>query len=116
MERDGRVAAEASTPECVPLSCPDCRVPSERVHSRYGRHLVDAPRGGRGVMIELSVCRLFCGNGACPQVIFAEQKDGLTSRYGRRTSVLRQVGGALGVVLAARCGPSGPAARHRGQP
>ncbi|CCK24426.1 type III restriction protein res subunit [Streptomyces davaonensis JCM 4913] len=30
-------------------ACPDCGVPSGRAHSRYGRHLADAPCGGRGL-------------------------------------------------------------------
>lgn len=72
------------------------------MHSRYGRRLADAPCGGRGVVIELSVRRLFCDNGECRRVTFAEQIDGLTSRYGRRTPVLQRMLAALGVVLAAR--------------
>ncbi|MFB7956622.1 ISL3 family transposase [Streptomyces sp. NPDC056045] len=100
--RDGRVVIEASTPEDVPVLCPGCQAPSGRVHSRYGRRLADAPCGGRGVVIELSVRRLFCDNGECRRVTFAEQIDGLTSRYGRRTPVLQRMLAALGVVLAAR--------------
>ncbi|MFD0403755.1 ISL3 family transposase [Kitasatospora sp. NPDC127116] len=100
--RDGRVVIEASTPGHVPVPCPGCGAPSDRVHSRYGRHLADAPCGGRGVVIELSVRRMFCDNRGCPRVTFAEQTDGLTSRYGRRTPVLQRILAALGVVLAAR--------------
>ncbi|MEV6209139.1 transposase family protein [Kitasatospora sp. NPDC051914] len=100
--RDGLAVVEASTPGSVPLPCPDCRIPSVRAHSRYERHLADAPCGGRGVVIELSVRRLFCDNDGCPRVTFAEQIDGLTCRYGRRTPVLQRMLGALGVVLAAR--------------
>ncbi|MGW3046290.1 transposase family protein [Kitasatospora sp. NPDC001159] len=101
-ERDGRVVIEASTPEAVPVPCPDCGASSDRVHSRYGRRLADAPCGGRGVVIELSVRRLFCDNGDCPRVTFAEQIEGLTCRYGRRTPLLQQQLSAPGVVLAAR--------------
>ncbi|MET8543924.1 ISL3 family transposase [Kitasatospora sp. NPDC004799] len=100
--RDGHVVIEASTLEDVPVSCPGCQTASGRVHSRYGRRLADAPCGGRGVVIELSVRRLFCDNGDCPRVTFAEQIEGLTCRYGRRTPVLQRMLGALGVVLAAR--------------
>lgn len=78
--RDGRVVIEASTPEGVFVPCPDCRAPSGRVHSRYGRRLADAPCGGRGVVIELSVRRLFCDNSKCRRVTFAEQIQGLTCR------------------------------------
>lgn len=55
--RDGRVVIEASTPEHVPMPCSDYRISSDRVHSRYGRHLADVPCGGLGVGIELSVRR-----------------------------------------------------------
>lgn len=57
--RDGRTVIEASTPQGGFVPRPDCGVASGRVHSRYGRHLADAPCGGRGVVIELSVRRLF---------------------------------------------------------
>ncbi|MFI6493449.1 ISL3 family transposase [Streptomyces sp. NPDC050564] len=100
--RDGRLVIEASTPEGVYLLCPGCRTPSGRVHSRYGERLADVPCGGRGVVIELSVRRLFCDNGNCPRATFAEQIEGLTCRYGRRTPVLQRTLSALGVVLAAR--------------
>lgn len=53
-------------------------------------------------MIELSVRQLFCDNSACPRVTFAEQIEGLTVRYGRRTPLLQRILGALGVMLAAR--------------
>ncbi|MFD5437338.1 transposase family protein [Kitasatospora sp. NPDC127067] len=89
--RDGRVVIEASTPGHVPVPCPGCGAPSGRVHSRYGRHLADARCGGRGVVIELSVRRMFCDNRGCPRVTFAEQMDGLTCRYGRRTPVLQRL-------------------------
>ncbi|MFD7004301.1 ISL3 family transposase [Streptomyces mirabilis] len=100
--RDGLVVIEASTPEHVPALCPGCGAPSDRVHSRYGRNLADTPCGGRGVVIELSVRRLFCDNEGCRRVTFAEQVEGLTCRYGRRTPVLQRMLAALGVVLAAR--------------
>ncbi|MFC9398066.1 ISL3 family transposase [Streptomyces sp. NPDC057027] len=93
---------EASTPEHVSVPCPDCGAQSGRVHSRYGRHLADAPCGGRSVVIELSMRRLFCDNAVCRRVTFAEQVKGLTCRYGRRTPVLQHLLVALGVALAAR--------------
>ncbi|MFF2142310.1 transposase family protein [Kitasatospora sp. NPDC058190] len=84
------------------MSCPGCGARSGRVHSRYGRRFADAPCGGRGVVIELSVRRLFCDNRECRRVAFVEQIDGLTYRYGRRTPVLQRLLSAPGVVLAAR--------------
>ncbi|MBT2526337.1 hypothetical protein J7E91_13055 [Streptomyces sp. ISL-99] len=54
------------------------------------------------MVIELSVRRLFCDNRECQRVTFAEQIDGLTCRYGRRTPVLQRMLAALGLVLTAR--------------
>jgi transposase len=85
-------------------ACPACGCFSGRVHSRYGRRLADAAIGGRRVVIRLAVRRLFCGNPACPHVTFAEQVEGLTSRYARRTPALAAMLGAVAVALAGRAG------------
>ncbi|MER5635416.1 ISL3 family transposase [Kitasatospora sp. NPDC002227] len=76
--------------------------PATKSDARHGRKIADAPVGTQPVLIELSVRRLFCDNSGCARVTFAEQVEGLTSRYGRRTPVLQRIVGALGVVLAAR--------------
>lgn len=102
MVESGVLRIAASTKDGTAVVCPGCGASSTRVHSRYGRRIADAPVGTRPVLIELSVRRLFCDNGDCTRVTFAEQVDGLTSRYGRRTPVLQRIIGALGVVLAAR--------------
>ncbi|MCX4539082.1 hypothetical protein [Streptomyces sp. NBC_01565] len=44
--------------------------------------------------------RLICDNNACARVAFAEQVEGLTSRYVRRTPVLQQIVNALGVLAS----------------
>jgi transposase/DNA-binding CsgD family transcriptional regulator len=84
--------------------CPRCGQLSGRVHSRYARRLHDVPAGGRDVMIWLTVRRFCCGNPACPAVTFAEQVEGLTSRYARRTP---PAAAALGAIAAALCGRAG---------
>lgn len=98
----GVLRVAASTKGGTAAACPGCGASSMRVHSRYGRRIADAPVGTRPVLIELSVRRLFCDNSGCARVTFAEQVEGLTSRYGRRTPFLQRIVGALGVVLAAR--------------
>ncbi|MFI5752178.1 transposase, partial [Streptomyces sp. NPDC051644] len=77
---------------------------SDWTHSRYVRHLADAAFGGRPVRIDLSVRRLYCENGSCPKVTFAEQVPGLTVRYQRRTPLLQHLVESVGVVLAGRGG------------
>ncbi|MFE5681527.1 transposase family protein, partial [Streptomyces erythrochromogenes] len=76
----GVVRVAASTREAT-VACPDCGRGSVRVHSRYSRTLADAAVGGRPVLIELSVRRLFCDSPRCGRRTFAEQVDGLTKRY-----------------------------------
>jgi len=84
--------------------CPACSWPSGRVHSRYGRRLADAAIGGRRVLIRLAVRRFFCANPGCPAATFAEQVEGLTLRYARRTPALAAMLGAVAVALAGRAG------------
>jgi transposase len=85
-------------------ACPGCGTVSGRVHSRYSRTLADAAVGGRQVEILLTVRRFFCTSPACRARTFAEQVDGLTSRYARKTPLLAGVLGSIAVALAGRAG------------
>jgi transposase len=84
--------------------CPRCGVLSARVHSRYGRRLADAPIGGRRVVIQLVVRRFFCLSRVCPARTFAEQVEGLTVAYARRTPLAERMLEAVGLALAGRAG------------
>ncbi|MEW1552083.1 transposase family protein, partial [Streptomyces tsukubensis] len=77
-----RIRARCAGPDGV---CPACGTSSGRVHSRYARTLADTAVAGRAVGIELRVRRFFCDDAACGKRTFAEQVDGLTVRYSRRT-------------------------------
>jgi transposase len=85
-------------------ACPACGVPSARVHSRYARKVEDGPAGGRPVVVRLVVRRLFCGNADCKAVTFAEQAEGLTARYRRRSVPLTGLLASIGLALAGRAG------------
>lgn len=74
--------------------------PIRACHSRYRRHIADTAVGGRPVVIDLSVRRLFCVSQACPRRTFVEQVDGLTIRYGRYTPLSLGVLQAVGLSLA----------------
>ena len=63
------------------------------------------------MVIRLGVRRFSCRNPACPRVTFAEQVNGLTGRYLRRSLPLLGLLGQVGLALAAR----GPAGRHAGR-
>ncbi len=85
-------------------ACTKCGTVSGRVHSRYGRRLADAAIGGRRVVIRLAVRRFFCAAPGCKRTTFAEQVEGLTSRYARRTPQLAASLGAVAAALAGRAG------------
>jgi len=64
----------------------------------------DEAVGGRPVVIDLSVRRLYCEDPDCPRTTFVEQVGGLTVRYQRRTPALQQVVDAVAVALAGSAG------------
>jgi transposase len=85
-------------------ACPWCGTWSARVHSRYARRLADGATGGRPVVICLTVRRLACGNPGCAAVTFAEQVDGLSGPYLRRSLPLLRMPAGIGLGLAGRAG------------
>jgi len=74
------------------------------VHSRYQRTLDDAAIAGTPALIRLKVRRFFCENTGCSVRTFAEQVDGLTTPYARRSPLLRGMLEAIGLALAGRAG------------
>ena len=95
------VTARARADEAA---CPGCGTVSARVHSRYARTLADAAAGGRPVAIVLTVRRFFCTAPGCPRKTFAEQVDGLTTPYARKTPLLATMLERIAVALAGRAG------------
>lgn len=84
--------------------CPGCETVSARVHSRYRRRLADAAVAGHAMILRLVVRRFFCPKISCAARTFAEQVDGLTVRWSRRTNQLTSMLTAIGVALAGRAG------------
>ena len=54
-------------------ACPDCRVLSHRIHSRYERTLRDLPRHGATVRLRLAARRFYCRSPDCGRKIFTER-------------------------------------------
>ncbi|MFI1179376.1 transposase family protein, partial [Streptomyces sp. NPDC020799] len=98
------VRISARTHAGVPAVCPGCGQASSWEHSRYVRHVADEAVGGRPVMIDLSVRRLYCENPDCAKRTFAEQVAGLTVRCQRRTPALQAVVEAVARALAGTAG------------
>ncbi len=94
----------AARARAATAACPACGTVSGQVHSRYPRTLADAAIGGRQAVILLTARRFFCTSTACKARTFAEQVDGLTSRYARKTPLLAGVLGSIAVALAGRAG------------
>lgn len=88
----------------VSAVCRSCGWASSRVYSRYDRRVADAAIAGRPTVLRLHVRRLFCGNHECPVRTFAEQVEGLTTPYARRTPLLRAMLESIGLAVAARAG------------
>ncbi len=89
---------------CSWRSCPDCGIPSRRVHSRYGRQLDDRPMAGRPVLVRLIVRRFFCDSPTCLRRTFVEQIDGVTEPYQRASSGLHVWLRAVAAELGGRPG------------
>jgi zinc-finger of transposase IS204/IS1001/IS1096/IS1165 len=85
-------------------ACPAGGAWSSRVHSRYPRTVQDGPAGGRPALIRLAVRRFLCRNPACPAITFAEQAEGVSVPYRRRSVPLLGLLAQTGLVLAGRAG------------
>jgi transposase len=84
--------------------CPACGAASSRLHGGYARVVADGAAGGRPVLVALSVRRFRCPDPSCPKVTFAEQADGVTVRYRRRSVPLLGMLAGFGLELAGRAG------------
>ena len=88
------------------VKCPDCGLPSRRLHSHYPRVLRDLPWQGRPATIRVTVRRFRCLNSTCVRKTFAERLGSVALPSARRTTRLsdlqRYVAFALGGEAAAR--------------
>lgn len=84
--------------------CPDCATLSTRLHGHYQRRLQDTPIGGQSTTIHLRVHRFGCTSTACQRRTFAEQVDGLTRPYARRTPHHYRALEAIALSLVGRPG------------
>jgi len=104
VERKGNHIVVRAHAAGLGAACPACGRPGQRVHSRYQRTLDDAAIAGTPVLIRLRVRRFFCESDGCSVRTFAEQVDGLTTPYARRSPLLRGMLEAIGLALAGRAG------------
>ena len=88
------------------VDCPDCGMPSRRLHSHYPRVLRDLPWQGRPATIRITARRFRCLNLLCARKTFAERLGSVAPTSARRTARLsdlqRHVAFALGGEAASR--------------
>jgi hypothetical protein len=104
VEQVGGLVLIWARPRAARASCPRCGGQSGRVHSGYERTLADGAVAGQRVQIRLRVRRFLCTDQGCGARTFAEQVAGLTTRYARRTVLLRGMLESIGLALAGRAG------------
>lgn len=85
-------------------ACPDCAVPSRRVHSRYDRRLGDLPWQGRPVTLHIQARRFRCLNASCSRQTFAERLAEVAPLAARRTERLGSLQRCLGLALGGEAG------------
>ncbi|WSI75125.1 ISL3 family transposase [Streptomyces sp. NBC_01335] len=85
---DGQVVRVLARTRDVPVPCPVCGVPTEKVHGYHVRTLADVPVDGRRVVVRVRVRRLVCPVLGCRRQTFREQVPGLIERLQRRTTRL----------------------------
>ncbi|MFG1240272.1 ISL3 family transposase [Xanthobacter autotrophicus DSM 597] len=84
-------------------SCPGCGRTSERIHSRYHRHLTDLPMAGKPVRLVVRARRFHCDTVLCGRRIFAERfDDKVLAPWARRTARLDHIVHHLGLALGGR--------------
>src|SRR5262249_13735283 len=96
-----RLVAKAKPLKSV---CPSCGRQSDKVHSRYQRHLADLPWEGIAARLILSVRKFFCLNPECRQRIFCERLPERAAPYAHQTLRLNELITALGLAMGGRPG------------
>jgi hypothetical protein len=107
VERDGdRWMISVVGPEVG--SCPGCRAPSTRRHSRYFRHLQDLTVQGAAVKVKVKVkmrvSRWRCLNRECERETFTDQPPEIVCPHARRTQRIAELVHLFGHGAGGRSG------------
>jgi zinc-finger of transposase IS204/IS1001/IS1096/IS1165 len=104
VEDAGRAVVISASCRGGQACCPRCGAASARVHGGYTRMVADGAAGGRPVLIALRVRRFRCLQEGCPAVTFAEQAEGVSARWRRRSVPLLAMLAGFGLEAAGRAG------------
>ena len=81
--------------------CPLCKQASARIHSSYGRTLLDLPILGIRVYLEIGVRKFFCDTANCERKIFTERFAVFIESYARKTDRAKVVLTAVAFAASA---------------
>lgn len=70
--------------------CPNCELPSKKIHSYYNRKLTDLPVLDKKTFIHLKARKFYCSTLECPLKIFTERFKSFFSSFQRRSDRLTQ--------------------------
>lgn len=84
--------------------CPQCGMPSTRIHSRYLRCPQDLPCSEKAVRLQLTVKRFRCVNQQCPRCTFAERLPELVEVNRQRTRRCEVLLTQVGLATSSECG------------
>jgi transposase len=101
---DAEVVSFTLTSTYLPATCPVCARKTARLHSHYGRTVVDLPWSGRRVQLFLNVRKFRCPQKGCPRKIFTERLPDLVESYARKTVRLHEVLDLVGFALGGEAG------------
>ena len=88
-------------------TCPDCRQPTDRIHSSYPRTLADLPWATMPIELRFTVRRFFCRTCTCARQTFRERLPTIAPLYARTTTRLATAQAHTGLSLGGAAG-----ARH----
>ena len=100
---DGDSTLITVRPTSEASACPGCGTRSDRVHSRYRRHLADLPISGHPVRLMVLARRFYCHAVLCGRRVFTERFDAdVLAPWARRTARLEHIVHHLGLALGGR--------------
>jgi transposase len=95
------LVAAMMSPESI---CPDCRQPTDRIHSSYLRTLADLPWATTPIELRLTVRRFFCHTCTCARQTFTERLPTVAPLYARTTTRLATAQAHTGLSLGGAAG------------
>lgn len=86
------------------MCCPDCELPSTRIHSHYTRCPQDLPLSGKQARLHIRLKRFRCDNRLCNRRTFVEALPELVAFGSQRTQRCSLIQRLLGLALGGECG------------